>query len=147
MSAPDLTPSDPVSQPVQSPGLPPTPSRNPNRVRDHLANERTFLAWIRTAVALMGFGVVIVRLRYLLPPGMQERTHGRELGLLFALVGLSTVLLSTFEYFAVRKAIETESYEPKGRWIILLSLAVSLIGAGILYYLLSTPITAAPGVP
>jgi putative membrane protein len=28
---------------------------------DHLANERTFLAWIRTSIALMGFGFVIVK--------------------------------------------------------------------------------------
>jgi len=29
--------------------------------REHLANERTFLAWIRTSIALMGFGFVIVK--------------------------------------------------------------------------------------
>ncbi len=34
---------------------------NSARVADHLANERTFLAWIRTAIALMGFGFVIVK--------------------------------------------------------------------------------------
>ncbi|QEM08229.1 DUF202 domain-containing protein [Mucilaginibacter rubeus] len=28
---------------------------------DHLANERTFLAWIRTSIALMGFGFVVVK--------------------------------------------------------------------------------------
>lgn len=31
------------------------------KVREHLANERTFLAWIRTSIALMGFGFVIVK--------------------------------------------------------------------------------------
>jgi len=29
--------------------------------RDHLANERTFLAWVRTALGLVGLGVVIER--------------------------------------------------------------------------------------
>jgi putative membrane protein len=42
--------------------------RNPSRVRDHLANERTYLAWMRSAIALMGFGVVIVRLRHFQAP-------------------------------------------------------------------------------
>lgn len=29
---------------------------------DHSANERTYLAWVRTAVAIMGFGFVVERL-------------------------------------------------------------------------------------
>nr|WP_169818738.1 DUF202 domain-containing protein [Niabella ginsenosidivorans] len=28
---------------------------------DHLANERTFLAWIRTSIGIMGFGFVVVK--------------------------------------------------------------------------------------
>lgn len=34
------------------------PTINPS---DHLANERTFLAWVRTSIALMGFGFVVVK--------------------------------------------------------------------------------------
>ncbi|KAA8477943.1 uncharacterized protein DUF202 [Arcticibacter tournemirensis] len=30
-------------------------------VNNHLANERTFLAWIRTSIVLMGFGFVVVK--------------------------------------------------------------------------------------
>jgi putative membrane protein len=30
--------------------------------RDHLANERTFLAWVRTALGLIGLGVLLERL-------------------------------------------------------------------------------------
>ena len=30
--------------------------------RDHLANERTFLAWVRTALGIMGFGVILEKL-------------------------------------------------------------------------------------
>ncbi|KAA0129612.1 DUF202 domain-containing protein [Chryseobacterium sp. SN22] len=32
-----------------------------NNTSDHLANERTFLAWLRTSVALMGFGFILVK--------------------------------------------------------------------------------------
>ena len=34
---------------------------NPNRARDHLANERTFLAWVRTGVATIVFGFAVGR--------------------------------------------------------------------------------------
>ncbi|HXM85130.1 MAG TPA: DUF202 domain-containing protein, partial [Stellaceae bacterium] len=29
------------------------------KYRDHAANERTFLAWVRTSIALMAFGFLI----------------------------------------------------------------------------------------
>jgi putative membrane protein len=34
---------------------------NSNLARDHLANERTFLAWVRTSVAVVVFGFAIGR--------------------------------------------------------------------------------------
>ena len=32
-----------------------------DRQREHQANERTFLAWLRTSIALIGFGIAIAR--------------------------------------------------------------------------------------
>jgi putative membrane protein len=32
-----------------------------DRQREHQANERTFLAWLRTSIALIGFGFAIAR--------------------------------------------------------------------------------------
>uniref|UniRef100_A0A832H3P8 DUF202 domain-containing protein n=1 Tax=Oscillatoriales cyanobacterium SpSt-402 TaxID=2282168 RepID=A0A832H3P8_9CYAN len=115
--------------------------RNPNRIRDHLANERTYLSWMRSAIALMGFGVLIVRLRILRPPlAPQPPGNGWKLGLAFAIVGLLSVLLSTQHYFAVRDDIEEDTYEPPDRWVILSSLAVLLLGAGVIYYVFTIPL-------
>jgi putative membrane protein len=115
--------------------------RNPNRIRDHLANERTYLSWMRSAIALMGFGVLIVRLRILRPPlAPQPPGNGWKLGLAFAIVGLLAVLLSTQHYFAVRDDIEEDTYEPPDRWVILSSLAVSLLGVGVIYYVFTVPL-------
>ncbi len=36
-------------------------AENSNRARDHLAKERTFLAWVRTSVAMVVFGFAIGR--------------------------------------------------------------------------------------
>lgn len=114
---------------------------NLNRIRDHLANERTYLAWMRSAIALMGFGVLIVRLRILRPPlAPQPPGNGWKLGLAFAIVGLVMVLLSTQHYFGVRNDIENDTYEPPDRWVILSSITILLLGIGVVYYVFSAPL-------
>lgn len=116
-----------------------TRRQNPSRVRDHLANERTYLAWMRTAISLMGFGVVIVRLRAFHPPLVPTPGNGWKLGLLFSVVGLLTVLFSTKHYFSVRDEIDYDTYEPTDRWVILFSLAIVILGAGVIYYMFTVP--------
>jgi putative membrane protein len=121
---------------------------NPSRVRDHLANERTYLAWMRTAIALMGFGVVIVRLRIFHPPLLPYPGNGWKLGLTFSAIGLMTVLLSTQHYFTVRHDIDLDTYEPADRWVILFSIAVALLGAGVIYFVFTAPLSPmSPFVP
>lgn len=111
---------------------------NPSRIRDHLANERTYLAWMRTGIALLGFGVVIVRLRAFQVPLIPRPGNGWKLGLVFSLVGLITVWLSTSHYFAVRRDIEEDTYEPTDRWVLLFSLAVMILGTGVIYFVFTT---------
>uniref|UniRef100_B8HKV7 DUF202 domain-containing protein n=1 Tax=Cyanothece sp. (strain PCC 7425 / ATCC 29141) TaxID=395961 RepID=B8HKV7_CYAP4 len=113
---------------------------NPNRIRDHLANERTYLSWMRSGIALMGFGVLIVRIRMLRPPmAPQAPGNGWKLGLAFSIVGLLSVLLSTQHYFVVRNDIEEDTYEPPDRWVIISSLTVLLLGLGVVYYIFAFP--------
>jgi putative membrane protein len=89
---------------------------------------------MRTAISLIGFGVVIVRIRAFQPPLAPGPGTTWQLGLIFAIVGLVTVFLSTQRYFAVRHDIADDTYEPSGRWVVLFSIAATLMGAGIVYY-------------
>jgi putative membrane protein len=109
------------------------------RTRDHLANERTYLAWMRTAIALTGFGVLIARLRYLISPDIPGTGYGWSLGLLFAGIGLVTVLLSTDHYFWVLDAIDADTYQPSKRWVIIFSLVSIVLGTGVIYVILTMP--------
>ncbi|XZN93782.1 MAG: YidH family protein [Microcoleus sp.] len=111
--------------------------QNLSRAIDLSANERTFLAWMRAAIALMGFGVVIVRLRVIQLPLQHRHAMGWKLGLIFSLVGLATVLISTKHYFTVRHQIHHNTYEPPDGMILFFSFALSLLGIGVIYVILA----------
>ena len=65
---------------------------------DHAANERTFLAWVRTAIAVMAFGFLVEKFDVFLEVATPSLA-GRQLsipGQKFAnLVGLSLILVGT----------------------------------------------------
>ncbi len=94
----------------------------------------------------MGFGVVIVRLRYLIPPQIPRTRQSWTLGLVLAVVGLLTVLLSTLHYFAICRAIDEDTYEPARWWVLIFSFSVVIIGSGILYLLFTTPVSLMPSI-
>jgi len=81
--------------------------------RDHAANERTFLAWVRTGIAVIAFGLVIEKFNLFMltlatsalggalhPPHFRTfsgRVGGYE-GFAFILSGLAIVVLSTARF-------------------------------------------------
>lgn len=114
------------------------------KVTDHLANERTYLAWVRTSIALMGFGVVIARLRLVIVelavksgPRMPGGNRSTWLGLAFAIVGLVTLVLATLSYNRTRRAIDSGEYEPLGTSLMVVSLVIFLLGALAVAYLVN----------
>ena len=112
------------------------------KVTDHLANERTFLAWVRTSIALMGFGVVIARLRFLAvdlggQAASTSPSRSTWLGLAFAAVGLFTLVFAAFSYPRTRRAIDSDTYQPHGASLIAVSVVIFLLGLFAIGYLLT----------
>ncbi len=114
-----------------------------SNTRDHLANERTFLAWVRTAIALLGFGVVIARLRFLFMAGNAPAhsphagVRSTLLGLAFAAVGLGTLLIAYCHYEATRRAIEAGDYRASSRIMLVFVAVIFLLGLASIGYLLT----------
>lgn len=135
-----MTTPSPASGATNSDERPLRSHRNPNRIRDHLANERTYLSWMRSGISLLGFGVLIVRIRFLRPPlAPQGPGNGWKLGLAFSVVGLLSVALASWHYFAVRDDIENDSYEPPDRWVVLSSLILIALGGCVVVYVFNVP--------
>ena len=82
--------------------LPQAPTTNSDP-RDYLALERTHLAYVRTAVALISFGVVLVQLFIL--KGV-NRITGVCLGAICCGAGLLVTLMGCIRYFVQQKALE-----------------------------------------
>lgn len=102
-------------------------SRTPkiDRQREHQANERTFLAWLRTSIALIGFGFAIARfgllLRQLNLAITQRETpvnpwfNSENLGIFLVFFGVFTIGLAAWRYNQVFWQIEHSNYQPQ-RW-------------------------------
>jgi putative membrane protein len=76
----------------------------PSRARDHLANERTYLAWLRTAAAVMALGLAVAGFANHI--SVPSAVAG---GLLVA-TGGAGVVLGTYRYRRVTRELESGTY-------------------------------------
>lgn len=95
---------------------------------------------MRSGIALLGFGVLIVRIRMLRPPLAPHAPGlGWKLGLAFSIVGLLMLALASLHYFGVRNDIEDDNYEPPDRWVLLSTLVLLCLGAFVVLYIFQVP--------
>ena len=117
------------------------------RYSDHAANERTFLAWVRTAIAVMAFGFLIERfdlfLKFAAPQISQQQLapHGQAFanaaGLAFIAIGVAMIVIAGFRFVRTAKAIDSEDdvASPGERFDLALAGLIGLLGAALFLYM------------
>jgi uncharacterized membrane protein YidH (DUF202 family) len=134
------------------------PARVRNR-RVHMANERTFLAWIRTSIGIMAFGFVVEKFALFLKQlslflgrtgeaprhnilgsilSSPTQPHGYSSLLGICLVGLGALLgiLSFVRFKKVERQIDADTYQPSLMLDVMLVLSILAIGVFLMIYLI-----------
>jgi len=118
--------------------------RGHNR-RVHMANERTFLAWIRTSVAVMAFGFVVEKFSLFVkqmayymgkeasppPPG-----YSSVIGILLVGLGMLMGVLAFIRYKKAERQIDEDMYAPSPVLSVLLAISVIVVGMFLVLYLI-----------
>jgi inner membrane protein YidH len=115
--------------------------------REHAANERTFLAWIRTAIAIMAFGFLLERFDLFLEtigPSLSGRTlspighkFGHIAGLALIAAGTAMVALAMARFIRNGKAIDSDdpAKDSGSKLDFVLASLLILLGVSMFLYL------------
>jgi putative membrane protein len=123
------------------------------RYSDHAANERTFLAWIRTAIAVMAFGFLVERFDLFLQIAGQTLAKkalsptgqlvGNVAGLILIVLGAIMIGLSVWRFRRTAIAIDSPDTVPGpgDRIDFLLAGLLTMLGSALFVYLAYTVIS------
>ena len=131
-----------ITKPVEKQAL---ADRVSKRVTDHLANERTFLAWIRTGLATITFGFVVERFGLLLRQlGFKNSLSDTPvhissiIGVSLTLLGVLLMVFALVNFLHIRRAIDAERFHPPASFAVILTILACVIGVLLAVYLLLT---------
>ena len=117
------------------------------RATEYLANERTFLAWIRTSIAVISLGFVVAKfsvwlneLAAKLQPGVKVHHSGTSMliGVSIMALGGLLALLAAWRYDVVNRAIESGVVRPDRRLMFVVTAMVTMMCVAMIVYMLLT---------
>lgn len=118
--------------------------QNPN---DHLANERTFLAWVRTSIGIMGFGFVVVKFSLFIRQITAVLGHKAEspstgyspvIGILLVALGAVATLFSYIRYIDNKKKLNAGTYYHSSLLIQIMTAVIFLVSVLLIFYLVKS---------
>jgi putative membrane protein len=105
-----------------------------NLARAHLANERTFLAWLRTGIAVVVFGLVLGRLSLAFPTPLTSALD-EALGATVVISGVLVFATGLAQYRRTRNQIEAGRFQAQGRLMDIVGIVAILFGLLLAGYL------------
>ena len=121
---------------------------NPQNAREHLANERTLLAWIRTSIGIMAFGFVVVKFSlfikqislllgkdHSLP---QQHGYSSIIGIILVAVGAVVLLLAYLKFKKTEKQLNDENFVPSSKLVFALTIIILSISVLLIMYLVES---------
>ncbi|KAI9484533.1 hypothetical protein BDB00DRAFT_774761 [Zychaea mexicana] len=98
-----------------------TPDREANSPSIWTANERTFLAWVRTSLSTISVGVGITQLFRL---EKELQLPGQLLGVAFIVIGMLFLVFACIRFFHAQVAM-TEGYFPATRGMVMITVTAT----------------------
>jgi putative membrane protein len=118
--------------------------------REHLANERTLLAWIRTSIGIMAFGFVVVKfslfvkqITLMLGKSVslpQRHGYSSLIGISLVVVGGIVLLLSYIKYNQTRINLNNGTFSSSSKLILPVVITILLISIILILYLIENTI-------
>ena len=114
---------------------------------DHLANERTFLAWIRTSIGIMAFGFVVVKfylflkqISIILGKGIVDQSKGYSsvAGIVLVNVGAIAAVLSYIRYKKTAKQLDLGYYKHSSLLMTILTAFIFSVSVFLIIYLIKS---------
>lgn len=113
---------------------------------DYLANERTFLAWIRTSIGIMAFGFVLVKFSFFIKQitfilqknelgEIPDTGYSSSAGISLVAVGVVTLMMAFIRYRATNKQLDEGKFANSSLSITLLTALILFISIALIVYL------------
>lgn len=121
--------------------------RKHGAANDHLANERTYLAWVRTSIGIMAFGFVVVKFSIFVKqislllgnePVIQPEETSSIMGIVLVLVGTITSILSYIRYKNTEYQLNNSQYRHSSLLITILTGFILLVSIFLIVYLIKS---------
>jgi putative membrane protein len=84
-------------------------------LNDELANDRTFLAWLRTGVAVIGLGFVVAKVALIVEANTDEAFY-TSAGVVLVLCGAALIVMGYAQHKRGASDLRPEDLGPPSRW-------------------------------